>query len=81
MQYIALQISIPAEEVEIHASTRQGGVAASEALNSTGAAYSEPSLELQKLEGQESLGTLNSFTSDQGELVSYSINATDSFSI
>ena len=72
MQFIALQTSVPAEEVQIYAKMLQGGASAIKSLSSTDMANEDPLVGLQELEGQESVTTLNSsFTGNQGELVSY----------
>ncbi|URE35919.1 E3 ubiquitin-protein ligase [Musa troglodytarum] len=71
-EYIALQTSVPAEEVQIYASMLQGGASAIKPFSSTDMANEDPLIGLQELEGQESVATLNSsFTGNQGELVSY----------
>ncbi|CAL9169843.1 putative E3 ubiquitin-protein ligase RING1b isoform X1 [Musa acuminata AAA Group] len=69
-EYIALQTSVPAEEVQIYAKMLQGGASAIKSLSSTDMANEDPLVGLQELEGQESVTTLNSsFTGNQGELV------------
>lgn len=70
MQFIALQTSVQAEEVEMYARKPQCRNLAVGASNSMDEASTDPSIGLQMLEGQESLAAIcASFTSDQGEMV------------
>lgn len=70
MQFIALQTSVQAEEVEIYARKPQNETLAVRSSSSKDEAPTDPYTGLQILEEQESLATLYaSFTSDRGELV------------
>ncbi|KAG6482156.1 hypothetical protein ZIOFF_058787 [Zingiber officinale] len=69
--YIALQTSIPSEEVQIYTRTLECGASATNQSSSMDTASSELFSGLQKLEEQESLLTLYNSFLIKGELVSY----------
>ncbi|WOK99734.1 E3 ubiquitin-protein ligase [Canna indica] len=69
-QFIALQISVEAEEVEIYARNPQNETLAVRSSSPINTTPNDASIGLQILDGQESLATLYApFTSDRGELV------------
>ncbi|XP_064971744.1 putative E3 ubiquitin-protein ligase RING1a isoform X2 [Musa acuminata AAA Group] len=69
-QFIALQTSVQAEELEIYARKPRSGTLGGGSSSSMDDAPTVPCIGLQILEGHESLATLiASFTSERGELV------------
>lgn len=72
MQFIALQTSVQAEELEIYARKPRSGTLGGGSSSSMDDAPTVPCIGLQIVEGHESLATLvASFTSERGELVRF----------